>query len=81
MIQLSDFYIMNTQEVKQIIDDNERLENIGGHFFEGTTKHNRRTQGLPQLEDLIVFEDQGLIRRIYGYGEIGKRYVSAFVVL
>jgi hypothetical protein len=70
---------MKTEDVKQIIDDNARLVNIGGHFFEGTTKHNRRTQGLPQMSDLVPFEEQGLIRRVHGYDGIGKRYVSAFV--
>ena len=67
------------EDIEQIIEDNERLINIGGHFFEGETKHNRKIHGLLQMSDLIPFEEQGLISRINAYDGIGKRYVSAFV--
>lgn len=70
---------MNPDDVKQIIADNRTLVNVGGHFFEGQTKHNRRSQGLPQMADLIPFEEQGVIRRVHAFDGIGKRYVSAFV--
>lgn len=70
---------MNTEVVKQIINENHTLLNIGGHNFEGTTKHNRWTQGLLQMSDLIPFEKSGMIKRVNGYDGIGKRYVHAFV--
>jgi hypothetical protein len=70
---------MTPDDVKQIIADNRILVNVGGHFFEGQTKHNRRSQGLPQMVDLIPFEEQGLIRRVHAFDGIGKKYVSAFV--
>ena len=75
---LFDTLIMNPDDVKQIIADNRTLVNVGGHFFEGQTKHNRRSQGLPQMTDLIPFEAEGLIRRVHAVDGIGKRYVSAF---
>jgi hypothetical protein len=70
---------MKPEDVKQIIADNRTLVNVGGHFFEGQTKHDRRKQGLPQMSDLIPFEAEGLLRRVNAYDGIGKRYVSAFV--
>ena len=70
---------MKPEDVKQIIEDNTKLLNIGGHFFEGTTKHDRRKQGLPQLSDFLPFEEVGMIRRVNGYSGIGKRYVSHFL--
>jgi len=70
---------MKPEDVKQIIEDNTILLNIGGHFFEGTTKHDRQKQGLPQLSDLLPFEEVGMIRRVNGYSGIGKRYVSHFL--
>lgn len=70
---------METEVVRQIIEDNSILLNIGGHFFEGRTKHDRRKQGLPQMHELIPFENSGLIRRVDGFDGIGKRYVAAFV--
>jgi hypothetical protein len=70
---------MNTDNVRQIISDNRVIINVGGHFFEGQTKHNRKSQGLPQMADLIPFEAEGLIHRVHAYDGIGKRYVSAFV--
>jgi len=69
---------MKPDDVRQIISDNQKLVNIGGHFFEGETKHNRQV-GCPQMSDLIPFEEQGLIRRIYDHSEGGKRYVTVFV--
>jgi hypothetical protein len=70
---------MKPEDIKQIIADNRTLVNVGGHFFEGQTKHDRRKQGLPQMPDLPPFEAEGLIRRVNAYDAIGKRYVSAFV--
>ena len=70
---------MKADDVKQIINDNSVLLNIGGHYFEGQTKHNRLKQGLPQMSDLIPFETSGVIRRVEGGDGIGKRYVFAFV--
>jgi len=66
-------------DTEQIIEDNERLINIGGHFFEGETKHDRKIHRLLNMGDLIPFEEQGLISRINAYDGIGKRYVFAFV--
>lgn len=76
---LFDILLMKPEDVKQIIAENQTLVNVGGHFFEGQTKHNRRSQGLPQMPDLIPFEAEGLIRRIHAFNGIGERYVSAFV--
>jgi len=71
--------IMDKESVRKIIDENEVLLNIGGHYFEGLTKHNRKTQGLPQLPDLLPFEMEGRIRRIRGGDGIGKSYIDRFV--
>jgi hypothetical protein len=70
---------MKVDDVKQIINDNSVLLNIGGHYFEGQTKHDRKKQGLPQMKDLMPFETSGVIRRVHAFDGIGKRYVSAFV--
>jgi hypothetical protein len=70
---------MNTEVVKQIINENHMLLNIGGHYFEGTTKHDRKSQGLLQMSDLTPFEKSGMIKRVNGYDGIGKQFVRAFV--
>jgi len=69
---------MLTEEVQQILDDNTILLNIGGHCFEGSTKHNRKKQGLLQLSDLKPFEDRGIVKRLYGFDGFGKKYIAGF---
>ena len=74
---------MDPKKVAQIIKDNDCLKNIGGHYFEGTTYHPRKIGGvaqmLPQMNDLIPFENEGAIKRIYRHTETGHKYVAAFV--
>ena len=64
--------------VQRIISENKVLWNIGGYYFEGTTRHNRKEDGLLSMSDLQSFEDAGIIKRIYGVSEQGKLYVRAF---
>ena len=69
---------MKTEDVRTIIDDNDVIQNIGGHNFVGTTKHDGK-KGKLQLKDLLPFEELGIIRRVLGFPAIGKPYISAFV--